>query len=266
VKCANWLLISSFHAIAVPLAGWRRPLDPQRARKIEEEGVHAYGSQEAFCRDSTSSYNAALVWGVIQWQVKMIGGNFFLSVLPKGLFSFAVEGGACGSNPLAMVLDDAGRKRFRDFGGSNTPTISPVSGFSCGDVRDDACNEDANDRPRKRLRGQSKTCNYVPVVTTSPKKQESQKQTSDLINKLPQDVVANCLSFLGSAQDRFALQTTCKLFRNLSNADSMLENVNVAGDPETGNGCIIQEHDTPASAAEALSPFARAGNLEAMYM
>lgn len=197
----------------------------------------------------------------------MIGGNFFLSVLPKGLFNFAVEGVACSSNPLAMVLDDAGRKRCRDFGGRNTPTISPVSGgFSCDDVRDDGSDDDS-DRPRKRLRGQSKTYNYVPVVTSSPKIQEyKKKQTSDFINKLPQDVVANCLSFLGSAEDRFALQSTCKLFRDLSNADSMLENVNVAGDPETGKGCIIQEHDTPASAAEALSPFARAGNLEAMYM
>ncbi|KAG7353584.1 MYND finger domain containing protein [Nitzschia inconspicua] len=197
----------------------------------------------------------------------MIGGNFFLSVLPKGLFSFAAEGGACGSNPLAMVLDDTGKKRCRDFGGRNTPTISQdiCGGVSCDDVQIDEF-DDCSDRPRKRRRGQSKTYTFLPVVPLSPKVQECKKQTSDLINKLPQDVVANCLSFLGSAEDRFALQTTCKLFRHLSNADSMLENVDVAGDPETGNGCIIQEHDTPASAAEALSPFARAGNLEAMYM
>lgn len=199
--------------------------------------------------------------------MKMIGGNFFLSVLPKGLFNFALEGGACSSNPLAMVVDDAGKKRCRDFGGkNNTPTISPViSGFSCGEMRDDGSDDDS-DRPRKRLRGQSKTYNYVPVVPSSTKSHEHKKQTSDFLNKLPQDVVANCLSFLGSAEDRFALQSTCKLFRDLSNADCMLENVNVAGDLETGKGCIIQEHDTPASAAEALSPFARAGNLEAMYM
>jgi hypothetical protein len=134
---------------------------------------------------------------------------------------------------------------------------------------------DPSDRPRKRLREQSKTIDFVPVLatpknTTIPQKQsqqqEKKKQTSDLINKIPNDVVAHCLSFLGSADDRHSLQSTCKLFRDLSNADSMLANVNVAGDPETGKGCIIQEHDTPASAAEALSPFARAGNLEALYM
>jgi hypothetical protein len=197
----------------------------------------------------------------------MIGGNFLLSVLPKGLFNFAVEGGACGSNALAMVLDDTGRKRCRDFGGKSTPTISHgIRGFSCDEMWDNECDDDDSERPRKRCRGHSKTNYYVPVVPASPKEPQCKKQSSDLINKLPQDVLANCLSFLGFTEDRFALQTTCKLFRDLSNADSMLENANVAGDHETGHRCIIQEHDTPASAAEALTPYARAGNLEAMYM
>mmetsp|Transcript_12270 Transcript_12270/g.19745 ORF Transcript_12270/g.19745 Transcript_12270/m.19745 type:complete len:484 (-) Transcript_12270:399-1850(-) len=207
----------------------------------------------------------------------MIGGSFFLSVLPKGLFSFAVEGGTCGHNPLAMVVNDdcGGRKRCRDVGGSRTPTlVSPITGFSCGDVQqhDTAAignDDDPNDRPRKRLRGKSKTIDFVPslpIATSITPKNEPKKQTSGLIKTLPQDVVAHCLSFLGTAEDRHSLQTTCKLFRDLSNADSMLANVNVAGDPETGKGGIIQEHDTPASAAEALSPFARAGNLEALYM
>lgn len=197
----------------------------------------------------------------------MIGGSFFLSVLPKGLFSFAVEGSGCGSNPLAMVVTDdtGGKKRCRDYGGRNSPAlISPV-GFLCGDVQEDVC-VDANERPRKRLRAQSKSFDYASTASPSPKKQEATKQTSDLLKKLPQDVVANCLSFLETAEDRFALQTTCRLFRDLSNADSMLEIVNLAGDPDTGKGCIIQEYDTPASATESLSPFARAGNLEAMYM
>jgi hypothetical protein len=196
----------------------------------------------------------------------MIGGSFFLSVWPKGFFNFATEGGACGNNSLAMVLteDSEERKRRRDFGGSSSPTlVSPISGFSCDDGRGE--HED-DERPRKRLRGQSKTHNYVPSVTRTSQQQERKKQSSELLNTLPQDAVAHCLSFLGSVEDRHSLQTTCRLFRDLSNADSMLENINVAGDPETGKGGIIQEHDTPSSAAEALAPFARAGNLEAMYM
>jgi len=46
----------------------------------------------------------------------------------------------------------------------------------------------------------------------------------------------------------------------------MLAQVSVAGNLETGKLGIIQDHDTPATAAAALAPFARAGNLEALYM
>ena len=197
----------------------------------------------------------------------MIGGSFFLSVLPKGLFNFAAEGGGCSSNPLAMVVDmddTTGRKRRRD---RNSPAVEDTSSFSFDDVQyPQLVDDDDSERPRKRHREQSKSFNYAPVASSSHKTHETKKQSTGLTKTLPQDVVAHCLSFLGTAEDRFALQTTCKLFRHLSNADSMLENVNVAGDPETGKGGIIQEHDTPASAAESLSPFARAGNLEAMYM
>jgi hypothetical protein len=56
------------------------------------------------------------------------------------------------------------------------------------------------------------------------------------------------------------------LFRDISNSDPMLAQVSVAGNFETGKRGIIQDHDTPATAAVALAPFARAGNLEALYM
>jgi hypothetical protein len=203
----------------------------------------------------------------------MIGGSF-LNVLPRGLFSFAAEGGACGSNPLAMVVCDDGvggsRKRGRDlFGGSRTPTlISPGNEFSCGVVHDPSESSDDTDRPRKRFRGPSKQAKLTatPVAVSDPPKEPKTKQTGDLLNKLPQDVVAHCLSFLGSSNDRFALQTTCKLFKNISNSDAMLANVDVGGDLETGKGGIIQEHSSPATAAASLAPFARAGNLQALYM
>jgi hypothetical protein len=208
----------------------------------------------------------------------MIGGSF-LSVLPRGLFNFAVEGGACSQNPLSMVVCDDGlgssRKRRRDLlGGSRTPTlISPANGFLCGDVRDqeETGTSDAADRPQKRFRGQNKRFSLLPVcvpitITEPPKKKPKKKQTGDLLNILPEDVVAHCLSFLGSTKDRFALQTSCKLFKDISNSDAMLANVDVGGDMETGKAGIIQEHNSPATAAAALAPFARAGNLQALYM
>eukprot|EP00536_Pseudo-nitzschia_multiseries_P007035 jgi/Psemu1/239877/estExt_Genewise1.C_1570030 len=46
----------------------------------------------------------------------------------------------------------------------------------------------------------------------------------------------------------------------------MLSTVDVFGDLETGKGGIIQENDTPSTASGALAPFARAGNLQALYM
>jgi len=202
---------------------------------------------------------------------KMIGGTF-LSLLPKGLFNFAVEGGVCGNRSKSP--DNQVRKRHRDD--IRTPRLV-VSPFSCGSVHDG----DDSDRPRKRLRGDRKlddllqssphsACNgSIPSArckSSAQQEYEKKKQTSDLIKKLPSDVVGTCLSFLGSTEDRYALQNTCKLFRDISNSEVMLEKVDIVGDLETGKGGIIQEYDTPASASAALAPFARAGNLQALYM
>lgn len=203
----------------------------------------------------------------------MIGGSF-LSLLPQGLFNFAVDGGVCGDT--SKPADDKVRKRHRDD--IRTPRLV-VSPFSCGSVH----SGDDSDRPRKRLRGERKIDDLAssssPQSTSTgsisvgcnrtPAQQEQElkkKQTSDLIKKLPGDVVAACLSFLGTTEDRHALQNTCKLFRDISNSEFMLSNVDIVGDLETGKGGIIQEDDTPATASAALAPFARAGNLQALYM
>lgn len=204
----------------------------------------------------------------------MIGGSL-LAVLPKGFFSWpsAVEEGSRGQHALSVVVDDNGdgRKRRHEkvdssdrVGGSSTPTlVSPARRFSCGDVQ--STSDDGNDRPLKRFRGRSRLLTVPNLVDATPDK-EGKKQRSGFINTVPEDVVAHCLSFLGTAKDRFALQTTCKLFRDISNSDAMLEKVDISGDVETGEHGIIQETDTPSSAAATLAPFARAGNLEALYM
>ena len=83
---------------------------------------------------------------------------------------------------------------------------------------------------------------------------------------VPEEVVGHVLSFLGSTEDRFALQCTSVQFRRISNTDQMLANVKLGGEIETGKNGIVQEEDTPETAAVALTPFARAGNVEAIYM
>eukprot|EP00537_Pseudo-nitzschia_pungens_P000005 CAMPEP_0172366930 /NCGR_PEP_ID=MMETSP1060-20121228/17637_1 /TAXON_ID=37318 /ORGANISM="Pseudo-nitzschia pungens, Strain cf. cingulata" /LENGTH=479 /DNA_ID=CAMNT_0013090963 /DNA_START=107 /DNA_END=1547 /DNA_ORIENTATION=- len=183
---------------------------------------------------------------------------------------------------MSKMTEDKVRKRRRDnVGGSRTPllVISPTGVFASGNRVLDHENSDGNDRPRKRIRGESKIddivsspsvteiacncCCHKPVPTHEDLKK---RQNSDLIKKLPGDVVAHCLSYLGSTEDRHALQNTCKLFRAISNSVSMLSSVDVFGDLETGKGGIIQENDTPSTASGALARFARAGNLQALYM
>jgi len=215
---------------------------------------------------------------------KMIGGSF-LSLLPQGLFKFVVDEAFCGMVPNSG--DDKVRKRRReDGGGRRTPNLvlSPTGVFSCGSVREHD-NSDGGDRPTKRLRGERNTDEDLHLSSSSSqlssngkisvtcdrltqKKQghKTKNQTSDLIDKLPADIVGVCLSFVGSTEDRYALQHTCKLFRDVSNSESMLKQVEIVGNLDTGEAGIIQEHDTPASASAALVPFARAGNLQALYM
>lgn len=204
----------------------------------------------------------------------MIGGSL-LAVLPKGFFSWpnTVQDESRDKNMLSVDVngDGEGKKRRRDdvegdrVGGSRTPTlVSTARRFSCGDVHNTL--DDGNERPLKRLRGRSKLLTVPNLVEAIPEKEKCHKQSSDFLSKVPDDVVAHCLSFLGTAEDRFALQSTCKLFRDISNSDVMLEKVNISGDVGTGKRGIIKESDTPSSAAATLAPFARAGNLEALYM
>lgn len=198
----------------------------------------------------------------------MIKGTL-LSCLPKGIFSWPLS---MGDGPLvdSQAIDSTidGRKRRRErrgstdsVGGSTTPTVvTPTRQFSCNSI----ASEDVNDRPLKRFRGRSKIVT-VPIVCSKSKKIRGQEK-SKFLSKIPEDVIAHCLSFVCSVEDRRSLQMTCKLFRDISNTDSMLAKVSVAGNVETGKLGIIQDHDTPATAAAALSPFVRAGNLEALYM
>ncbi|CAB9508791.1 zinc finger [Seminavis robusta] len=122
---------------------------------------------------------------------------------------------------------------------------------------------DHGDRPIKRFRGET-----AVVAVTAPKSKtplEAKPQTG-LLGLLPEDVVSHCLSFLNTVEDRFALQTTCKQFQRISNSDKMLVNIQISGNRDTGKGGIIQDDDTPETAAVVLAPFSRAGNLEAIYM
>ena len=99
------------------------------------------------------------------------------------------------------------------------------------------------------------------LATTDP------QYRSDFLRRIPPEVVGLCLSFLCSTSERHSLQTTCQLFRRLSDSpDTMLSKLALSGDAETGRGGLITDADNPDSAVAKLVVFARSGNLEAIYM
>lgn len=157
-------------------------------------------------------------------------------------------------------LEERGRKRTREGGlatpvpGSRTPTLVVPRQR---DFEDD-------ERPAKKLRGEK-----ISVSVTLPNLSSDRNpklQSGLLLRMVPEEVVGYVLSFVASVEDRFALQCSCKQFRRISNSSEMRLQVKLGGDAETGKNGIVQEGDTPASASAALTPFARAGNLEAVYM
>lgn len=175
----------------------------------------------------------------------------FLSILPKGLFGLHTN--ELSSDPSSMMLvDDGGRKRGRkDEAGSRTPTLLMPRATTTA--------EDEN-RPVKRFRGEWR----VIPVSHEPRKVEERPKSP--VSKLPEDVVAHCLSFLCSVEDRVSLQCTSKQFHRISNSDAMLSKIQVGGDRKTGAHGIIREQDTPEIASRKLESYATADNLEAIYM
>lgn len=197
----------------------------------------------------------------------MIRGSL-LSCLPKGFFSWPLsQDDSMDDSSYTSEFEQNGRKRRRrssnsSNAGNRTPAlVTPTRRYSFDAPSDEesSCGE----RPLKRFRGKSKIVSVPRSISTA---QQIQQQNSAFLSTVPEDAVAHCLSFLGSAEDRRALQMTCRLFRDISNGDSMLAQVSLFGNVETGKMGIIQENDSPATAAGALAPFARAGNLEALYM
>mmetsp|Transcript_30876 Transcript_30876/g.45665 ORF Transcript_30876/g.45665 Transcript_30876/m.45665 type:complete len:364 (-) Transcript_30876:1247-2338(-) len=110
--------------------------------------------------------------------------------------------------------------------------------------------------PFKKLRSE-----YGSAIAMPPSLEQS-----TFLRIVPDDVVGYCLSFLNSVQDRSALQRTCRQFRRLSNSDDILASIRLGGDEETGLGGIFSYDDGLDSASKKVSLFARAGNVEALYM
>ncbi|CAJ1954425.1 unnamed protein product [Cylindrotheca closterium] len=198
----------------------------------------------------------------------MIRGSL-LSCLPKGFFKWPLsQDDSMDDSSYTSEFEQNGRKRRRRSsnslsGGNRTPAlVTPTTRRYSFDVPSDE-ESASGDRPLKKFRGNSKIVSVPRSISNSL---QTQQQNSPFLSTVPEDAIVHCLSFLGSVEDRSSLQLTCKIFRDLSNADTMLAQVSVSGNVETGKLGIIRDTDSPATAAAALAPFARAGNLEALYM
>ena len=108
--------------------------------------------------------------------------------------------------------------------------------------------------------------NYAVASDTALPASPLMLNNSDLLCMVPDEVVGHVVSFLGSLQDRFALQCTSRQFYRLSNSNELLAPMDLGGNIETGEGGIFRDEDTIDSAVAKVSIFARAGNLEALYM
>jgi hypothetical protein len=172
-----------------------------------------------------------------------------------GLFGRPAE--AVVQQQVVSPVAEEGRKRSReDEAVTRTPALITRRASEVPSFR-----EEDDIRPIKRFRSLSGLALRPPVVELN----KTEERTKPLAN-LPEDVLANCLSFLNSTEDRAALQSTCKQFREISNSDEMMIGIQVGGDMTTGLHGIIQDDDTPDTAADKLMPFAMSGNLEAVYM
>ena len=177
----------------------------------------------------------------------------FFSNLTMGLFVKKDEGESGDGDVTSGIKPHESRRRMRSHhgwsGGSSTPTQSATR------VR---TTEPDDVRPVKRRR----------VVSQQQTNGDDRRKSEDgpSLSSLPEDILTHCLSFLGGVEDRCALQRTNTQFRRISNSDEMLIGIQVGGDKETGLNGIITEKDTPDTAADNLTPFVLAGNLEAIYM
>jgi hypothetical protein len=98
--------------------------------------------------------------------------------------------------------------------------------------------------------------------------------SSPLLNRLPSDVLHHALSFIASdPSERPSILRTCKMFHVLANSSEALRNVDLF----KNHGRILFDFSSsssynqglmlsPSKAVEKLLPFAKCGNVQALYM
>ena len=161
------------------------------------------------------------------------------------------------STPIP-IKSNHGKKRNRRFDGYKTPVLVHPQSSECDSSSSCTNNDDVELSHPNQLHPNKKQ-KIAGVM--------GQTSTSLLLDMIPQEVLeTHIFSFLTDANDFHSLQLTCSSVKNMSNKQNLLRNLDLNGNPETGEGSILMDVDSPVVAVERLYKFASAGNQQALYM
>lgn len=72
-------------------------------------------------------------------------------------------------------------------------------------------------------------CNIGISGSSQSQSNASDQQPSALLRLIPNDVLSHCLSYINTSSDRFALQVSCKVLRDVSNCEEILARIDLGG-------------------------------------
>jgi hypothetical protein len=160
-------------------------------------------------------------------------------------------------------------KMFRGTTHYKVPVVATIE-ISKGSTVEEGKNKICNDAQLPKVDIAATVIAKKSAAAAAKDKEEDRLRAKILLETpldlLPDDVTTHALSFLNDASNRYAIQCTSKQFYQFSSTPTMMNQIAVGGDPVTGLNGIILETDTAETATQRLTPFAAAGNLEAIYM
>lgn len=95
-------------------------------------------------------------------------------------------------------------------------------------------------------------------------KRRRQRNTDLNLVDLPEDILRTVGGYCSTVSDLFALQTTNKLFRNLSNSPRTRRSMKILSTDDKAT--IVSKEDTSSAVTRRLLAFAQHGNLDALLM
>lgn len=132
-------------------------------------------------------------------------------------------------------------------------TIGPSDNVELKRGRSSDNDEEGNERKRRKVDRTSLSLSPQSVLAVPDK-------DNSLLKKIPSEVVLHIMTYLTTLSDYNKVQLVCRQFRDLSNMNCILSALNIT------KMDIISQNDMPIDAQTRLCKYAKACNLEALYM